>query len=243
MPWSSGRLSITRVAAGLGGAWNTANDTVLEAGRRLLIQDPTRLEDVPVISVDEHVWSHAGHGSKYVTVIIDLTPIRTSTSPVRLLDMVPGCSKQVFKTWLGKRLIRAANECSRPRSGIGGCSGDPLYGIRRILHTGAELLTSRQTARLETVFACEAHVEVEVTWGAYQRILAAYRDPDRAAGKRMMQAVIASLASGVPEALKELITLGRTLKRGATDVPAFFEPPGSSNGPTEAINGSSQMRV
>ena len=79
-----------------------------------------------------------------------------------------------------------------------GCAGDPLYGIRRVLHTGQGLLTGRQAARLRAVFSCDAHVELEVTWGVYQRIVAAYRDPDRAAGKRQMQAVIASLGHGVP---------------------------------------------
>lgn len=49
--------------------------------------------------------------------------------------------------------------------------------------------------------------------------------------------MIASLGHGVPEQLTELITLGRTLKRRAVDVLAFFDHPGSSNGPTEAING------
>lgn len=38
------RLSIKRVTAGLGLAWNTANDAVLAAGHRLLINDPARLE-------------------------------------------------------------------------------------------------------------------------------------------------------------------------------------------------------
>jgi transposase len=38
-----------------------------------------------------------------VTVIIDLTPIRDRTGPARLLDMVEGRSKQVFKTWLAER--------------------------------------------------------------------------------------------------------------------------------------------
>lgn len=38
-------------------------------------------------------------GEKYVTVIIDLTPIREGTGPARLLDMVPGRSKAVFKIW------------------------------------------------------------------------------------------------------------------------------------------------
>lgn len=35
------RLSMTRVAAGLGVAWNTANDAVLQIGHRLLIQART----------------------------------------------------------------------------------------------------------------------------------------------------------------------------------------------------------
>ena len=38
------------------------------------------------------------------------------------------------------------------------------------------------------------------------------------------------------EPLTELITLGRTLKKRTVDVLAYFDRPGSSNGPTEAIN-------
>jgi len=56
-----------------------------------------------VLGVDEHVWQHTRHGDKYVTVIIDLTPIRDDTGPARLLDMVEGRSKQAFKTWLAAR--------------------------------------------------------------------------------------------------------------------------------------------
>jgi SAM-dependent methyltransferase len=37
--------------------------------------------------------------------------------------------------------------------------------------------------------------------------------------------------------LQEVITLGRTLKKRATDILAYFDRPGTSNGPTEAING------
>ena len=59
-----------------GVSWNTANDAVLAEGRRVLIDDPHRFDDVQVIGVDEHVWRHARRGDKYVTVIIDLTPIR-----------------------------------------------------------------------------------------------------------------------------------------------------------------------
>ena len=42
---------------------------------------------------------------------------------------------------------------------------------------------------------------------------------------------------GVPAAHTEIITLGRTLKKRAADALAYFERPGTSNGPTEAING------
>ena len=93
-------LTVARVAEGLGVAWNTANDAVLDEGRRVLIADPDRFEGVRVLGVDEHVWRHTRRGDKYVTVIIDLTAVRDRTGPARLLDMVEGRSKQAFKTWL-----------------------------------------------------------------------------------------------------------------------------------------------
>lgn len=43
-------------------------------------------------------------------------------------------------------------------------------------------------------------------------MVAAYREPDRAAGKQLMQQLIDSLRGGVPAALTEFITLRRTLK-------------------------------
>lgn len=99
----SQHLTVARVADGLGVAWNTANDAVLAEGRRVLINDPQRFDGVRVLGVDEHVWRHTRRGDKYVTVIIDLTPIRDGTGPARLLDMVEGRTKQAFKTWLSER--------------------------------------------------------------------------------------------------------------------------------------------
>ena len=96
-------LTVARVADGLAVAWNTANDAVLAEGKRVLIDDPTRFDGVRVVGVDEHCWRHTRRGDKYVTVIIDLTPIRDGTGPARLLDMVEGRSKQAFKTWLAER--------------------------------------------------------------------------------------------------------------------------------------------
>lgn len=79
------------------------------------------------------------------------------------------------------------------------------------------------------------HVEVKANWGIYQRIAAAYREPDKNKGKQLMQTVINS--SGVPAALIEIRRLGRTLKQRDADVLAYFDRPGTSNEPTEAANG------
>ena len=46
-----------------------------------------------------------------------------------------------------------------------------------------------------------------------------------------------TIGAGVPSSLTEIITLGRTLKRRAGDILAYFDHPHTSNGPTEAING------
>lgn len=277
------RLSIARIADGLGVAWNTVNTAVLTAGRALLIEDPTRFDGVEVIGVDEHVWRHTRHGDRYVTVIIDLTPVRAGTGPARLLDMVEGRSKKVFKDWLadqtttfrdrvsivamdgftgfktaaveelpdatevmdpfhvvalaGQKLDQTRQRVQQETRGHRGRSGDPLYGIRRALRTSAGLLTDKQRTRVGAVFADDAHVEVEATWGVYQRIIEAYRPPSRAEGKQQMDTLIEAISAGVPKVLGEVITLGRTLKRRRDDILAFFDHPGTSNGPTEAING------
>jgi transposase len=276
-------LSVARVADGLGVAWNTANDAVLAEGKRVLIQDPTRLDGVTAIGVDEHVWRHTRRGDKYVTVIIDLTPIRDGTGPARLLDMVEGRTKQVFKQWLADQplawreqiqvvamdgftgfktatteeladavavmdpfhVVRLAgdalDQCRRrvqqATTGHRGRKQDPLYRARRTLHTGADFLTDKQCQRLGALFATDDHVHVEATWGIYQSMITAYREPDRTKGKDLMQKLIDSLNTAVPPALTEAITLGRTLNKRAPDILAYFNRPGTSNGPTEAING------
>ncbi len=94
-------LTVSRAAANLGVSWHTANTAILEEGRRLLIDDPHRFDGVTTIGVDEHVWRHTRHGDKYVTVIIDLTPVRNKRGPARLLDMVEGRSKKVFGSDVG----------------------------------------------------------------------------------------------------------------------------------------------
>jgi len=137
----------------------------------------------------------------------------------------------------GDAVDRCRRRVQQDTCGHRGRKGDPLYAARRTLHTGADLLTDKQTQRLQALFTGDEHVEVEATWGIYQRMIAAYRQPDRARGRELMQALVESVSAGVPAALTELVTLGRTLKKRAADVLAYFDRPGTSNGPTEAING------
>ena len=137
----------------------------------------------------------------------------------------------------GDALDQCRRRVQQAIHGHRGYKDDPLYTSRRTLHTGADLLTDKQAQRLRELFLADAHVEVEATWGIYQRMIGAYRQPDRTQGKKLMEKLIASISHGVPDALTEITTLGRTLKRRAADVLAYFDRPGTSNGPTEAING------
>ncbi len=134
----------------------------------------------------------------------------------------------------GTKLDLCRQRIQQQTCGHRGRAGDPLYRVRRTLRTRLPLLNSRQKARLEAVFADEAHLAVELCWGFYQRLIAAYNHPDRRGGKSLN--IIDALRSGVPDALEELAQLGRTLWRRRADVLAYFDHH-ASNGPTEAING------
>jgi len=137
----------------------------------------------------------------------------------------------------GDALDRCRRRVQHDTHGHRGRRHDPLYRARPTLLTGADLLTDKQKDRLRVLFATDAHIEVEATWGIYQRMIAAYRDPDRTHGRELMTKLIESVSAGVPSVLTELVTPGRTLTKRAVDVLAYFDRPGTSNGPTEAING------
>jgi len=137
----------------------------------------------------------------------------------------------------GEALDQCRRRVQQDTRGHRGRNGDPLYSARRTLHTGADLLTDKQKTKLDELFAPDEHAPVEASWRIYQQMIGAYRHPDRAQGRTMLSTLIDALSHHVPAALTELIRLGRTLKRRATDVLAYFDRPGTSNGPTEAING------
>lgn len=66
---------------------------------------------------------------------------------------------------------------------------------------------------------------------------AAYRQPKPAVGKWVPGKLIDEISTKVPQRLGSSKGLGMTLKRTKSDVLAYFDHIGSSNGPTEAING------
>lgn len=277
-------LSVSRVADHLGVAWHTANNAIINEGQRLLFNDPARFDGVTVLGVDEHVWRHTRCGDKYVTVVIDLTPVRNKTGRARLLDVLEGRSKQAFKQWLQSRpkpwrdsiesvamdgfsgfksatnetlpnaqtvldpfhVVRWASnsldDCRRriqqDTLGRRGHKDDPLYKHRRTLLTRLSYLSQRHECMLGRLFSDKRHQEVEGSWSMYQRAVAAYNDPDRKRGKKRMHELIEIItAPDLPKELIEVKRLGRTMKKHATSILAYFDRPGTSNGPTEAING------
>lgn len=233
--------------------------------------------------MDEHVWRHTQSGDKYVTVIVDLTPVKNGTGPSRLLDIIPGRSKAVFKAWIAPRdeawkqrievvamdgftgfktaaveelpqavevmdpfhVIKLAAEAKdqtrqriqREEHGRRGRKEDPLYQCRRTLTTGLSFATDTQRARLDDLFNNRKYESVEIVWSVYQRTVDAYRQEKPAVGRWALDQLIEEIGTSVPKGLPELKKLGGTLRRRKSDVLAYFDHVGSSNGLAEAING------
>jgi transposase len=175
------------------------------------------------------------HGIE-VVAMDGFTGFKTATSE-ELPDAVAVMDPFHVVRLAGEALDRCRQRVQQQTLGHRGHKNDPLYTARRTLHTGTGLLTSRQNERLTDLFAGDEHVEVEATWAIYQRMITAYRQPDKKNGRELMARLIDALSHDVPAELTEIITLGRTLHKRAADVLAYFERPGTSNGPTEAING------
>jgi transposase len=116
-----------------------------------------------------------------------------------------------------------------------GRRNDPLYGIRTMLRAGAENLTDRQWARLQTAFAAdERHLPVWLAWSCAQQLRSAYRHERTAEGRKIAEKVIDSFPTcPVPE----IARLGRTLKQWREAFLAYFDTDRASNGGTEAVNG------
>jgi transposase len=154
--------------------------------------------------------------------IIDLTGIRDGTGPARLLDMVEGRSKQAFKQWL-------AEQSELWRDGVEVVAMDGFTGFKTAtteeLPDAVAVMDPFHVVRLagDALDECRRRVQQDTRGHRGRK-----GDPLYNARR--------SLHTGA-DLLTEIITLGRTLKKRAADVLAYFDRPGTSNGPTEAING------
>ncbi|WP_193081965.1 ISL3 family transposase, partial [Brevibacterium aurantiacum] len=137
---------------------------------------------------------------------------------------------------VGTKLDETRRRLQTEIHGRRGRSGDDLYGIRKTIRTRVSLLSDKQKHRLNTVFAADDHAALVVCWQFHQDTIAAYAAAP-AKGKTIMAGLIHKLADTIPDELKELRSLRTTFQRRRADILAYFDHPGTSNGPTEAING------
>lgn len=99
------RMSVAATAKALGVGWELVNQVAVDACRKLVYDNPHHLDGVRILGVDEHVWKHTRRPcqpSSFVTVLVDLTPLVDGRGPARLLDMRPGRSAEVLRTWLNQ---------------------------------------------------------------------------------------------------------------------------------------------
>jgi transposase len=137
------------------------------------------------------------------------------------------------------RLANAAIDDVRRRvqqetTGHRGRSGDPLYGIRRLLLVGAERLSERGWARIHAGLAAGDPAD-EVSAAVVAKEL--LRDVYSAAGARSAQARLAKFYTHCADAdVSELTRLAKTVRAWETEILAYHRCGLASNGPTEAVN-------
>ncbi|MFB9777174.1 ISL3 family transposase [Brevibacterium otitidis] len=129
----SENASIQGLARQLGCTWKTlwrAVKPVLQAAS----EDESRFAGVTVLGVDEHIWHHVstrpvgtgGRGPKEFTGMVDLTRDSTGRVRARLLDLAPGRSGKVHKTWLHDR-----GEAFRAQVKV--ATLDPFHGYKNAI--------------------------------------------------------------------------------------------------------------
>lgn len=120
------------------------------------------------------------------------------------------------------------------QTGHRGRTGDPLYGIRRVLHRRRDRLSTTAWDRLKAgLIAGDPCGEVALAWTVAQDLMDLYQLRDLETARTRATALIADLREcPVPE----LARLGRTLHAWREELCAHFEHPEVSNGPTENLN-------
>jgi transposase len=121
------------------------------------------------------------------------------------------------------------------QTGHRGRTGDPLYGIRRLLRRRHDHHCARSWARLLAGLDAgdTADEQLARTWVAAQDLRLIYQAGDRA---RAAEALYRWLAYCAEADIPELTRLARTIDSWRAEFLAYFDTGGVSNGPTEAVN-------
>jgi transposase len=116
-----------------------------------------------------------------------------------------------------------------------GRKDEPLYAIRRLLRRAAEHHTPRSWTRLLAGLDAGDTDDEQLarTWIAAQELRLIFHAPDRA---RAEHALYQWLTYCAEANIPELTRLARTIDSWHTELLAYFDTAGLSNGPTEAIN-------
>jgi transposase len=137
------------------------------------------------------------------------------------------------------KLANAAVDQVRRRTqqttlGHRGRKHDPLYRIRKLLLTAAEQLTGRGRARLRAGLTVgDRFGEVAAAWQGKELLRAVYAAGGLAAAHAALDRFY-RWCDGVQ--IIELSRLARTVRVWQTEILAWHQTTGCSNGPTEAIN-------
>ncbi len=117
--------TVSALARRVGVSWHTPwRPVAREAARRA--GDPSRLDAVQVLGVDEHVWRPGRWGGRDATCMVDLTRGADGLLRARLLDLVPGRSGTVYRTWLEE-------QADAFRAGVRRAALDPFRGYANAL--------------------------------------------------------------------------------------------------------------
>ena len=123
----------------------------------------------------------------------------------------------------------------REQTGHRGRTGDPLYGIRRLLRRRHDHHSDRSWTRLLAGLDAgdTADEQLARTWIAAQDLRLIYQAGDR---DRAAAGALPWLAYCADADIPELTRLARTIDSWRPEFLAYFDTGGVSNGPTEAIN-------
>lgn len=149
--------TVSWMARVFGVGWHTVMRVVAARGKPI-IDDPTRLDGVSAVGVDETAYLRATgtHSTLFATGIADLTPGRAA----RLLDVVDGRSGTVLATWLSDR-------DEQWRAGITTASLDPFRGyataLARQLPDAVRVLDPFHVTRLGLAAVDDARRRVQQT--------------------------------------------------------------------------------